>query len=344
MVLLDNSGIVNIFHVHESFFLLSRTHMDLSPSNTFCKEAAITSGMLLGHETFPNYLTLKKGLILELLHIKKVYDKFVSWPIYYSWIKQMCVDPGSFSINALRKSVLSIEAQYKKLKKKPANVKKFTHEVYRLPQRVKPPALPEERNLEFIAVEKVVPEITSLKKEIIKKDAIIKKLKLKFNTRNINKLIKRREEKITKLLLTIKSYKHSQCAYQVKRIKSLTDRLRYYKAKCSNLESKQDDCSNCDILEAKVNDLKCKNAELQETNAELIDECNKHIKFYKENKYIDNLRLCIMELLSYNIGILKIEPVLKSVFKLLNVTYDKLPKRSTITEILIESDHSLIYN
>ena len=44
-----------------------------------------------------------------------------------------------------------------------------------------------------------------------------------------------------------------------------------------------------------------------------------------------------MELLSYNIGILKIEPVLKSVFKLLDVTYDRLPKHSTINEILIES-------
>lgn len=44
-----------------------------------------------------------------------------------------------------------------------------------------------------------------------------------------------------------------------------------------------------------------------------------------------------MELLSYNIGILKIEPVLQSVFKLLNIEYDRLPKRTTINEILIES-------
>lgn len=50
------------------------------------------------------------------------------------------------------------------------------------------------------------------------------------------------------------------------------------------------------------------------------------MEFYSENKYIDSLRMCIMELLSCNIGILKIEPVLQSVFKLLNITYDRLPK------------------
>ncbi len=44
-----------------------------------------------------------------------------------------------------------------------------------------------------------------------------------------------------------------------------------------------------------------------------------------------------MELLSYNVSIPKIEPVLQSVLKLLNIDYDKLPKRTTINEILIES-------
>lgn len=41
-----------------------------------------------------------------------------------------------------------------------------------------------------------------------------------------------------------------------------------------------------------------------------------------------------MELLTFNVSILKIEPVLRSVF---NITCDKLPQRSTVNEILIES-------
>jgi hypothetical protein len=44
-----------------------------------------------------------------------------------------------------------------------------------------------------------------------------------------------------------------------------------------------------------------------------------------------------MELLTYNVGTLKIEPVIRSVFKLLNIKCTRLPKHTTINEILIES-------
>ena len=313
--------------------------MDLSPQNVFCKEVGITSDMLLGNESFPCLLNVKKGLTLELLSIKRNYEKFVPWPVYSTWIKQMIVDPGSYSVNALRKSVLSVELHYQKLKKNVhADVDKFMHEVYILPRSVNScPVLPEEKSLQFIASKKVAPEIISLKKEITKKDAIIEKLKLKCNIRNVNKRLKRKEEKISKLLLAVKTYKHGKAYYQTKHVKSLKDQVRYYKLKFNNLESKLHTCTICDLLEAKIKNLKSENKELLEDNAELIDKCDRHVKLYTENKYTDDLRLCIMELLSYNIGILKIEPVLKSVFKLLDVTYDRLPKHSTINEILIES-------
>ena len=125
--------------------------------------------------------------------------------------------------------------------------------------------------------------------------------------------MKRKEEKISELLYAVKSYKHDKSSYRMKHVKSIADRARYYKAKCIDLESKLT-CANCDCLEKKVDGLKHENKELEEKNAELLDECNQHVNFYKENKYTDDLRLCIMELLSYNVGILKIEPVLKSVF------------------------------
>ena len=64
---------------------------------------------------------------------------------------------------------------------------------------------------------------------------------------------------------------------------------------------------------------------------------SKMIKFYDERKYLDNLRVCIMELLTHNVSTLKIEPVLLSVFKLLNLEYDRFPQRTTINQILIES-------
>ena len=145
--------------------------MDLSPQNVFCKEVGITSDMLLGNKCFPCLPSVKKGLMLELLSIKRKYEKFVPWPVYRTWIKQTIVDPGSYSVNALRKSVLSIELHYQKLKKNVhTDVDKFMHEVYTLPRSVNPcPALPEEKSLQFIASEKVAPEIISLKKELLKK-------------------------------------------------------------------------------------------------------------------------------------------------------------------------------
>ena len=61
----------------------------------------------------------------------------------------MIVDPGSYSVNALRKSVLSVELHYQKLKKNVhADVDKFMHEVYMLPRSVNScPVLPEEKSL-----------------------------------------------------------------------------------------------------------------------------------------------------------------------------------------------------
>ena len=148
--------------------------MDLSSQLLVCKVSGITSNMLLGDEMLPRLLTVKKGLILELLKIKKTYQDFVTWPIFSAWIKQMVVDAGSFSVNALRKSVLSVESQCQKLKKKVhVDMGEFLNEVYTLPG-VKPHSvLPEEKSLRFIASEKLAPEITSLKEEIIRKNAII---------------------------------------------------------------------------------------------------------------------------------------------------------------------------
>ena len=88
-----------------------------------------------------------------------------------------------------------------------------------------------------------------------------------------------------------------------------------------------------------IEELKEGKKELLEKNAELRDEIKKFNKvcFYSEGKYTDNLRLCIMELLSYNVAKLKIEPVIRSVLKLLCIECDKIPKRTTINEMLIES-------
>jgi hypothetical protein len=190
-------------------------------------------------------------------------------------------------------------------------------------------------------------EVAQLKEEVAadKEQLILKNKKLdevKSKSRNIKKQVKRKDNKISKLLSTIDSLKHHKTApIKTKHTKSLSNLVRYYKAKCSHLKYQLQtlECKDCNDLDTTIDKLKYENTELREINAQLRDEIkdSKKLNFYDEGKYSDDLRICIMELLTYNIGILKIEPVLQSVFKLLNVECGKLPQRTTINEILIES-------
>lgn len=44
-----------------------------------------------------------------------------------------------------------------------------------------------------------------------------------------------------------------------------------------------------------------------------------------------------MELLSYNVGILNVVPIIQSVLHMAGLEYDRLPKHTTINEMIIES-------
>lgn len=47
--------------------------------------------------------------------------------------------------------------------------------------------------------------------------------------------------------------------------------------------------------------------------------------------------MCIMKLLSYNVGILNVVPIIQSVLHMAGLEYDRLPKHTTINEMIIES-------
>ena len=309
--------------------------MDLSDQNVFCQEVKITSGVLFKAQPFPKFSTLKKGLILELLKIKNLNG--MSWPVYKGWIENMINDSEPIPLNALRKSVLNIEEQRAKMMKNVHRVgrskmEEFLHECYKLPGRLCVPDPVDDG---------MAREITTLKEKVAagQQQLLLMEKKIqevKSNSHNIRRKLKRREDKISKLLSIPMEIKHTN-----KRTKSLSNLVRYYKAKCRYLNNKLQtfECTECNELDISVRNLKQENIELREKNALLIDELkdSKKINFYYDRKYCDNLRICIMELLTYNVSILKIEPVLRSVFKLLNIECNKLPQRTAINEILIES-------
>ena len=51
----------------------------------------------------------------------------------------------------------------------------------------------------------------------------------------------------------------------------------------------------------------------------------------------DNVRTCVMELLSRNVGIRQVEPVIRAVMKMCKVNCDRLPQRTAIDDMLVES-------
>ena len=54
-------------------------------------------------------------------------------------------------------------------------------------------------------------------------------------------------------------------------------------------------------------------------------------------KYLDNIRLCCMELLSLNVGVLNVEPIILSVLKhTAGFSVKELPQKSTLVRMLAE--------
>ena len=66
-----------------------------------------------------------------------------------------------------------------------------------------------------------------------------------------------------------------------------------------------------------------------EANAQLLETINelrsRKITTHKDGKYTNSMRVCVMELLSHNVGIRQVEPVIKAVSKLCEVECDRLP-------------------
>jgi len=87
--------------------------------------------------------------------------------------------------------------------------------------------------------------------------------------------------------------------------------------------------------------MKQTNVELLEANAELHDELkylhSKKLITFEHGKYTNELRVCIMELLSHNVAILQIVPIIQSVLNLAGVTCNRLPKHTAINDMLIQA-------
>ena len=182
--------------------------------------------------------------------------------------------------------------------------------------------------------------------ELALKDTQLEVMKQKlseFKPHNVRRRLQRKDSKIAEQKENIrrleKEIKESHRA-STKRIQS---RANYYQKRCMDMQEceKEEICEHCSELELENTELKRQILDLKEVNAQLLDEVNQlqasKITTYEDGKYTDDVRICVMELLSRNVGIKQVEPVIRAVMKLCKLKCDRLPQHTAIDDMLIES-------
>ena len=335
--------------------------MDLDDENTFCKEAQLTSAMLFDGAEFAETSTVKKGLVLELLHIQK--SAKAPWSQFTQWLESL-FHTQNVSINAVRKAVTHLHEKKLKIQKDPARkseVNQLLQEPFSLPQsqectlpRMTEPAVRKKRSpLQPVVVQQALStvnrelasELEQAKAECIKKDQQLEHAQRKlseYNPHNIRRRLNRRDIKIAQQKENIKQLEKDIKLAQKVGAKQAQSQLRYHKMKHIALQLKEDTpCESCIELEAENERLKQEIIELKDANAHLMDCVRSHeptkLETYKDGKYTDEVRMCVMELSSRNVGIMQIEPVVRSVLKLCKVDCEWFPKHTQINEMIIES-------
>ena len=100
-------------------------------------------------------------------------------------------------------------------------------------------------------------------------------------------------------------------------------------------------CEHCNELEAQNAELRQQIIDLKDANAQLLDQVKqlemREITTYVDGKYTDDVRICIMDLLSRNVGIRQIEPVIRAVMRLCKINCGRLPQHTAIDDMMIES-------
>ena len=164
--------------------------------------------------------------------------------------------------------------------------------------------------------------------------------------------IVRRDHEIINGNKTIKDLqcKVSRSESQIVTLKAKIDRIRhratYWRSKCS--EERQYTNENVDeVLRSKEQDemkLQIKVAELEEENLDLFEkveevmaEASDQIVTFEKGKFTNDVRACCYELLSLNVGVNNVKPVINAVLS--NIAHkhvDRLPGRTLLCDMMIE--------
>lgn len=212
--------------------------------------------------------------------------------------------------------------------------------------------------------EKARTELSSIQ---VRYNDTIKKMS-NTSTRNINKKLKRRDDKIEelkdaklqakKMEQTVKELQEelgecranlnaTECAaneMEEQIVKSRKEKKRVYQSywyEKKKGENENNTFGSCErelaYLQTRINTLTNKNKELADLVDLLKDE---EITTFKDGRYSDDIRITIMELLACNVSMAKVSKVMKVVVKnLAGKDLRQVPSLATVSQIALEARH-----
>ena len=186
----------------------------------------------------------------------------------------------------------------------------------------------------------------------------------KLNIRNVNKKLKRRDNKIkenqccmenltkeiksksmaiAKLENKLESAQQGKECYRSKLNRCLkgssTSQTTYDEIQCQLVALKEECQLKIDHLENEVVELRSEMETLKveyEENQIKVEDGKIKTQVHSQ-LYTDNVRQCCLELLSMNVGILQVDPIIRSVLKnIAGMEIDKLPKPASLVRMLTE--------
>lgn len=314
-----------------------------------CTKRGIYAAQLLSYlskDTTEHLMELDlvtNALVLELAHFKDKHSQ-LTFKLLHSWVKELFgtswpEQPPTHQ--AISRSIERLSAKLSKLKKQSSSEEKdgiiheFLQQEFVLPRL----GFRSGRIVRFSPVKRSSGKLTRETQEL--------KQKMYAVTRNANKRLKRRQVIIEQQKSCIKQQKETIRTYekQLTKLRAKIDRVnhrasywrtRMDRVRQENSEKKAELYQELKSLKEEVATLDLNNAELNETIESILS--SEEISTFEGGKYTDDVRACIYELLSLNVGVRNVAPIIRSVLKgIAHKSVGRLPSYGLTCQMILES-------
>lgn len=310
-------------------------------------------------ESLPDSRGLVNGLMYELGLFRKKHN--IDWKTVEKWVTTICesfLPFVTFNLPNLRGSIERLLKKVSDMKRNKKDWAVFLELPYNLPrtQASKASQIVDDSK-------ELASDFDQAKRELEEEKSVLSKklLREKRRCKNRYKQMKRRDDRIQQQqrqilsLSDVLASKEKLCAAQQKQCVNALAAKERYRAKVNygrkivaqtkaNLhyelqELREDFNTNLENLEHAIKAKEESNDQLLLENEELLlkAKSKQKIPTFDAGKFNDSIRQCCIELLSLNVGVRNVEPIIRSVVcNVVGVDVDRLPKYSTLVGMLSE--------